>query len=65
MIKELENWYQSNCNEEWEHQFGIRIVTLDNPGWKVEIDLEGTKLENIVFKKSTIPNKNLNGFFVK
>jgi len=50
MIKELENWYLSNCNEEWEHKFGVIIETLDNPGWKVTIDLKGTKLENENFK---------------
>ena len=43
MIKDLENWYFSNCNEDWEHQFGVKIDTLVNPGWRVEIDLEGTK----------------------
>jgi hypothetical protein len=38
----LEEWYQKRCNGEWEHSFGISISTLDNPGWKVRIDLDGT-----------------------
>ena len=41
----LERWYQSHCNDDWEHQYGITIETLDNPGWKVKIDLKGTKAE--------------------
>jgi len=50
-MKELENWYLSNCNGGWEHQYGITIESLDNPGWRVLIDLTGTKLEQIDFEK--------------
>ena len=39
----LEVWYQKQCNGEWEHQFGITIETVDNPGWHVAIDLNGTR----------------------
>jgi Immunity protein 53 len=44
VISELQEWYESQCDEEWEHQFGVSIGTLDNPGWTVTIDLEGTDL---------------------
>ena len=40
----LQSWYQMQCDGEWEHQYGIEIETLDNPGWAVEVDLAGTKL---------------------
>jgi hypothetical protein len=36
---ELQEWYQSQCDGEWEHQNGVRIDTLDNPGWSVSIDV--------------------------
>ena len=49
MIKEIENWYLSNCNGDWEHQYGVTIESLDNPGWRIFIDLKGTKLEQIDF----------------
>ncbi len=39
----LEAWYQKQCNGEWEHQSGITIETVDNPGWHVAIDLNGTR----------------------
>jgi hypothetical protein len=29
----------------WEHQYGVEIGTLDNPGWRLKIDLEGTHLK--------------------
>ena len=42
MIKWLEDWYLSQCNGYWEHDYGIKITTLDNPGWDVNIDLANT-----------------------
>ncbi len=41
----LEGWYAEQCNGDWEHSFGIEIGSLDNPGWRVEINLEGTSWE--------------------
>jgi hypothetical protein len=46
----LQEWYQSQCDEDWEHSYGIKIETLDNPGWSVFIDLTETELEDIPFK---------------
>ena len=43
----LVKWYMSKCNGEWEDFYGIKIVTLDNPGWLVEIDIMETSLENV------------------
>lgn len=44
-------WYASRCDGEWEHAFGVRIGTLDNPGWTVVIDLTGTPLEHRPFER--------------
>ena len=41
-VKWLQGWYASHCNGDWEHEFGVRIETLDNPGWSVAIDLADT-----------------------
>ena len=27
----------------WEHQYGVKKGTLDNPGWRVKIDLNENK----------------------
>jgi hypothetical protein len=43
----LEHWYLGQCNGDWEHQNGIRVETLDNPGWKVNIDLHGTRYDEL------------------
>ncbi|HEY6225483.1 MAG TPA: immunity 53 family protein [Verrucomicrobiae bacterium] len=54
VLTKLENWYSQQCNGEWEHGFGIKIETLDNPGWTVDIDLKGTELEQSCRDKTTI-----------
>ena len=41
-VKSLEDWFGAQCDEHWEHSFGISIETIDNPGWSVEIDLIDT-----------------------
>jgi hypothetical protein len=45
----LMRWYRSRCDGEWEHDHGIEIGTLDNPGWSLKIDLRGTPLEGRAF----------------
>jgi len=35
----LQRWYLSRCDGEWEHRRGITIESLDNPGWRMTIDL--------------------------
>jgi len=45
MLDVLGKWYRDQCDGEWEHEWGITIETLDNPGWFVRIDLSATDLE--------------------
>ena len=37
----LQQWYYAHCDDTWEHQHGITIQSLDNPGWLVKVDLAG------------------------
>jgi len=32
LLQFLQEWYLEQCNGDWEHEFGIKIETLDNPG---------------------------------
>jgi len=54
VISWLGNFYASNCNGDWEHEFGIAIETLDNPGWSVSVDLERTELTGLSFERMEI-----------
>lgn len=38
-------WFVRHCDGDWEHDLGIRIETLDNPGWAVDVRLGDTELE--------------------
>lgn len=49
-LNNLQEWYSSQCNGDWEHQYGVFIENLDNPGWMVTIDLADTELENEYFE---------------
>ncbi|MGW6562462.1 immunity 53 family protein [Streptomyces hydrogenans] len=50
----LQGWYATQCDEDWEHEWGVKIETLDNPGWAVRIDLEETDLEEHAFPRLDI-----------
>ncbi len=56
-IDRLQNWYSSQCDGYWEHSYGIKIETLDNPGWACFIDLLGTNMESFSFEKIRIEKK--------
>ena len=49
LLYRLQQWYQSMCDGDWEHCYGVKIETSDNPGWIVEIDIIDTPLENKPF----------------
>lgn len=41
-LQQLQAWVERQCDGDWEHQSGVEITTLDNPGWSVSIDLAST-----------------------
>ena len=48
-ITRLQDWYLFQCDGDWEHSYGVSVGTLDNPGWSLSVDLEGTGLEDVAF----------------
>lgn len=46
----LSQWYLSQCDNDWEHSYGVKIDTLDNPGWSITIDLTDTSLQHKAFE---------------
>jgi len=48
VINKLMDWYISQVDGEWEHEYGVRIYTLDNPGWAVEIDYWATEIDGYI-----------------
>jgi len=60
----LQDWYKSNCDGFWEHGYGVKIETLDNPGWMVEINLEETELENKAFDSMEVQKEDEDDWIV-
>ncbi len=59
-LRRLQAWYDAQCDGDWEHEFGVRIETLDNPGWSVRIPLKRTELEDVPFAEvnDTTPERD-------
>jgi len=49
----------------WEHGSGIKIETIDNPGWHVEINLEGTSAEGKKLDKIFIEKKESDWLYLE
>ena len=45
ILLSIQDWYAEQCDGDWEHSYSIKIESLDNPGWYVEIDLVNTSAE--------------------
>jgi len=41
----LTDWFAKRCDGEWESDFGVSIESVNNPGWMVRIDLDGTGVD--------------------
>lgn len=48
-IDRIQQGYRNQCDDDWEHAYGVKIDTLDNPGWSLPVDLIGTALEQAPF----------------
>lgn len=48
-LSRLQSWFRSQCDGEWEHDCGIELSTLDNPGWRLQVNLANTSLQNFSF----------------
>jgi Immunity protein 53 len=63
MLSALEQWYGRECNGDWEHQWGVEIRTLDNPGWSVRIDLAETTKQGASLAKVSIERSDRDWIF--
>ena len=63
ILEWLSNWFTAECNGDWEHENGISIITVDNPGWSITIDLENTNLEHLEIENDTIERSENDWYF--
>lgn len=64
-ISELELWYASRCDGDWEHSYGVRIDTLDNPGWRLQIDLHSTEKQDVTLDRVKIYRSETDWIFYR
>ena len=50
----LAEFFHFLCDGEWEHDDGITLRTLDNPGWMLLVALSGTSLADKNLKEIDI-----------
>lgn len=50
LLKWIQNWYYQFCDGDWEHDERFVIENIDNPGWLVSFNLEGTDCEGKEFE---------------
>lgn len=62
-LKWLLKWYHHQCDGDWEHEYGITIETVDNPGWYVVINLLDTDCEGKDFPSVTKKVDEQNWYF--
>jgi len=60
LLKRLQNWYASMCNDDWEHTYGVFISNIDNPGWSLKVELKDTYLYDVKFKDIKIQRDDEN-----
>ncbi len=44
----LQRWFSVHCDGDWEHGSGIKLSSLENPGWSLEVNLLGAELEDVL-----------------
>jgi hypothetical protein len=61
----LQAWYVTQCDGEWEHEYGISIETLDNPGWFLKVDLRDTAMVDVMFAKREVRRSEHDWFIAR
>lgn len=64
LLKDLQAWYLAQCDGRWEHSYGIKMETIDNPGWSFKVDLAATPLFDRAFDEMHFDGPNENDWYV-
>lgn len=52
-------------NGSWEHEHGVNIFTVDNPGWYFKFDLRNTVFEEVLFNEVSVEKDEKNWYKCK
>ncbi|MGQ0765092.1 MAG: immunity 53 family protein [Gemmatimonadota bacterium] len=51
VLTRLQDWFVSRCDGDWEHASRFQLTTLDNPGWSLSVNLDGTYRTPLAFAR--------------
>jgi hypothetical protein len=54
----VQRWYLRHCDGHWEHANGVKIETIDNPGWLVQVNLSGTSAHGLKHDELELDRSN-------
>jgi hypothetical protein len=67
ILRWLQEWYAAQCDGEWEFQEGVKLLSVSNPGWSVEISVVATPLADVTipFTKVYTSADDWYGYFLE
>ncbi|MBB2749928.1 UNVERIFIED_ORG: hypothetical protein GGI57_000601 [Rhizobium aethiopicum] len=63
-ISRLCAWFERQCVGEWHEDHGIKIDTIDNPGWSMKADLAGRGFRRRSFRRSELNDRSMTGLLL-
>lgn len=63
-LERLQRWYRSMCNGDWEHTYGVFISNIDNPGWRLRVELADTYLLDASFESIQVQREDEDDWYV-
>ncbi|RUM27131.1 rhodanese-related sulfurtransferase [Rhizobium vallis] len=64
-VSRLCAWFERQCIDEWHEDRGIKIDTIDNPGWSMKADLKGTVLQGKEFEEVRVERSERDWFVAR
>jgi hypothetical protein len=65
IFKKISEWYNAQCDGDWEREYGIKIETTGNPGWVVICDLQFTDLDAAELPLMQLKNSDKDWYNIK
>jgi hypothetical protein len=57
LLEWLQNVYADDfCDGSWEHEYGLTLTNIDNPGWDFKFDLKDTDIVDIPYEDLLVEN---------
>ncbi|QKK15044.1 immunity 53 family protein [Rhizobium indicum] len=64
-VSRLCAWFERQCVGEWHEDRGVKIDTIDNPGWSMKVDLTGTALQDKDFQEIRVERSDRDWFVAR